>query len=314
MAALMGCFSIAPFVPAAPVVWSGPMTNFTEVGFDPAQTTNQDHLTDRVWITRAATMGIFNAASESVFTSFSSPADTEWADGAAANHAQLTFTDWETWAKTIHGGPPSTVSVPAVVHLISQDIYVDILFTFWGVQSGGFAYQRSTPAAVSSAPGVSITNPPNGKVFAEPATVSITATATLTGGTVTNVQFFLNNSSLGSIKVAPFTITAGNLATASYVLKAVATGNGLSSTSSIVNISVVTPVIVTNSAPMVTNGQFTFDYNANSGLNYVVQKSSNLLDWISISTNTGSTNPVHFTDPFTPLGNFFYRVGRMQNP
>jgi hypothetical protein len=314
-AAFTAILFAACFAPAAPVVWTGPMTNFTQVAFDPAQPTNQDHLTDRVWITRAQTMGIFNAASETFFTPFSSPADTEWADGAASNHVHLSFTDWNTWAKEIHGGPPSTIGVAAAGHPISQDIYVDIMFTSWGASGeGGFGYQRSTPVVASGPPSVSITNPPNGAVFAAPANIVVIASASLPGGTVTNVQFFLNGAPLGSPQAAPFTVTASNLATASYALTAVATGNGLSSTSSVVNISVVTPVVVTNSAPAVTNGQFAFDYSANPGLNYVVQKSSNLLDWISISTNRAGSNPVHFTDTFAPGGNFFYRVGRVPNP
>ncbi|HEY2082766.1 MAG TPA: Ig-like domain-containing protein [Verrucomicrobiae bacterium] len=314
LAAFIVSVFVSSIASAAPVVWSGPMTNFTQVGFDPAQPTNQDRMTDRVWITRDVTMGLFNAASESTYTHNVSPKDTEWADGAAANHSQLSFTDWEDWAKGIHGGPPGTVGVAATVHLISQDIYVDIMFTFWGGASGGFAYQRATPGAGQAPPSVTITNPADGAVFAAPANVSITADASLPGGTVTNVQFFLNGSSLGSAQTAPFTLTANNLAPASYMLSAIATGHGLSETSSVVNISVVTPVAISNSAPMIANGQFAFDYSANPGLNYVVQKSSNLLSWASISTNTANSNPVHFTDSFVPTENFFYRVGRVPNP
>ena len=36
----------------------------------------------------------------------------------------------------------------AVVHLISENIYLAIKFTFWNSHGGGFSYQRSTPAAV----------------------------------------------------------------------------------------------------------------------------------------------------------------------
>jgi hypothetical protein len=57
----------------------------------------------------------------------------------------LTYTDWDTWAKNIHLGPPNTVGVNAVMHLITDDIYLNVTFTSWGGSAGGFAYSRSTP-------------------------------------------------------------------------------------------------------------------------------------------------------------------------
>ena len=33
-----------------------------------------------------------------------------------------------------------------MLHLISDDIYLSIKFTSWGGSSGGFSYNRSTPA------------------------------------------------------------------------------------------------------------------------------------------------------------------------
>lgn len=308
------CALASSGVQAAPVVWNGPMTNFTEYGFDATQPTNQDRITDIVWITRNQTKGIFNAAQESGFASYLSPADTEWADGSASNHSALSFTDWNTWAKNVHGGPPYTVGVPAVVHLISQDIYIDIKFTFWGGASGGFAYTRSTPPPGAAGPVVTITNPPDGSVFAAPASMTVAADASLAGGTVTNVEFFLNGAPLGSVQAAPFTVQPNNLAAGSYQFSAVATGNGLSTTSSVVDVSVVIPIVVSNSAPMVTNGQFSFEYSANPGLRYVVQRSSNLLDWIPVATNTAAGNPERFTDEFVPEGSLYYRVGRLPNP
>jgi len=106
---------------------------------------NQDRMTSNVWITRGAIQGIFNAAVESSFAHFSSPAGTEWANGTLANYASLTYHDWNSWAKGVNVNPPSTVGVDAVVHLISDDIYVGIKFTFWGGSTGLFAYQRTTP-------------------------------------------------------------------------------------------------------------------------------------------------------------------------
>src|ERR1043166_4322920 len=117
----------------AATLWTGPTTNFVNLpGSDPTQSTNQDRLTAGVWITRGNSQGIFNAATETGFTHFFSPQNTAWSDGALTNYSSLTYVDWNTWAKTQHGGPPSTVAVNAVVHLISEDIYLSVTFTSWG--------------------------------------------------------------------------------------------------------------------------------------------------------------------------------------
>jgi len=103
---------------------------------------------------------------------------------------------------------------------------------------------------VVPSPTVSITNPVGGAVFAAPANVDIGASAAVSGGTVTNVQFYTNGISLQSIQTAPFTLTASNLATGAYALKAVATASGISTTSTVVNITVDAPPAVTITNPL----------------------------------------------------------------
>jgi hypothetical protein len=127
-------------------IWTGNPITFTDIaGSDPSLPQNQDRLTTNVWITRGGLQGIYNIAQEGSFAHFLSPKDTAWADGAAANYLSLSFTDWDTWAKNLHGGPPSTVGVHAVMRLITDDIYLNVTFTSWGGSAGGFAYLRSTP-------------------------------------------------------------------------------------------------------------------------------------------------------------------------
>jgi hypothetical protein len=138
-----------------PIIWTGPTTNFTKAAFaDPTQPANQDRITPNVWITRGSSQGIYNAKTESFFSHFFSPQGTEWATGTTANYSSLTYSDWNTWAKLDNGGPPSTVGINAVVHLITDDIYIDIRFTSWsaGGSGGGFSYDRSTPPLPPSPP------------------------------------------------------------------------------------------------------------------------------------------------------------------
>lgn len=305
-----GGFAYERSTPPLPVVWTGPMTSYSQPSPDPTQPANQDRLTPDVWITRGLSEGIFNAVTETSYTHFFSPEDTEWADGTTATYSSLSYTNWEAWAKVIHGGPPNTIGVNAVVHLISENIYLDLTFTSWGESSsGGFSYVRSTPA-----PSVSITNPANGTVFAAPANIHLGASASVTGGTVTNVAFLVNGSSVGSVQTVPFNLTAGPLAAGPYALAAVATVSGISTTSAVVNVSVVNPVVVSLSAPSAGNGWFSFNYNASPGLAYVVEESTNLVNWVPLTTNTVSASPVLFSNSLNSAGLQFYRVGQLPNP
>ncbi|HVM50544.1 MAG TPA: PQQ-dependent sugar dehydrogenase [Candidatus Acidoferrum sp.] len=240
---------LAPLELSAATVWTGPVTNFTDLdGSDPTQPRNQDRLTANVWITRGSSQGIYNAATETGFTHFFSPQDTEWANGTLANYASLSYTDWDTWAKNVNGGPPFTVGVPAVVHLIAEDIYLSVQFTEWGEQTGGFSWQRSTPQPADVPPTVSITSPTNGASFTAPANVPITASASDSDGTVTNVSFFDGATFLGKTNNTPYTVTT-SLAVGAHALTTVATDNaGLSTTSSVVNVT----VNVGHSPPSVT--------------------------------------------------------------
>jgi hypothetical protein len=45
--------------------------------------------------------------------------------------------------------PPGSVGVDAVVHLITDDIYLSLKFTSWSASGsgGGFSYERSTPGS-----------------------------------------------------------------------------------------------------------------------------------------------------------------------
>src|SRR5205823_11701777 len=78
---------------------------------------------------------------ETSYTHFSSPQNTEWAYGSLASYNTLTYQNWESWNGS---NPPSMLLQNAVLHLISDDIYMSIKFTAWGGNAGGFAYQRST--------------------------------------------------------------------------------------------------------------------------------------------------------------------------
>ncbi len=197
-------------------VWTGPAIIYDQPAPVPTQVTNQDHLTPKVWLTRAASKGLFNAYSETNATALS-PADTEWAFGTLDQHASLNYTNWLAW---LNGQSPTTlVGQPVVLHLVSEDIYLSVQFTNWVPGgSGGFAYERSTPSPTS-----------------------------------------------------------------------------LSGTEMV-------------------GGDVVFGYNADAGFSYVIESSSNLVNWLPLATNTAIGNPAQFSGAFNAMaGVQFYRVQRLTN-
>jgi hypothetical protein len=125
-------------------VWSGPLITFTkEDEADPTDSTNQDRITDNVWITRGNDGGqIFNIKVESEATKSVSPLDTEWALGELSQLNTLTFRPF----REALGNPQQRVGQDLVVHLITDDIYLSIKLLSWSDnKKGGFSYERSTP-------------------------------------------------------------------------------------------------------------------------------------------------------------------------
>ena len=159
----LALIGLSPSASLAQTVWTGPQIAFAKADFtDPFAPESQDLLAPGVAISRGDSMGIFNPLSESGFDVLVSPAGTEWAfphnnPGAtisAANYAMLVFDVW----RDAHGGAAAaTVGQPAVVHLVAEDVYLDLSFTSYsgGGTGGGFSYTRNTPASVPG-PGVAL--------------------------------------------------------------------------------------------------------------------------------------------------------------
>ncbi len=165
-------------------------------------------------------------------------------------------------------------------------------------------------------PTVSIIAPANGATFAAPFTGTIDATAADNDGSIAKVDFFTGATPLGTVASAPYSLPVSNVAAGAHVLTAVATDNrGAATTSAPVTVSVVTPVpIRLTGAQWLSATQFQFDYTANAGLRYVVERSANLTSWAPINTNTAASDSVSFTDNAAEGALNFYRVGRLPNP
>jgi len=113
-------------------------------GLDHRQEANQDRLTDNVIITRSIIGGqIFNFVTETAAVSNISPLGTEWAVGRAENAENLEFTPFR---QAVGNPRDRVVGLDLVMHLIEDDIFIDVTFTSWSRdKNGGFAYRRTTP-------------------------------------------------------------------------------------------------------------------------------------------------------------------------
>jgi chitinase len=93
--------------------------------------------------------------------------------------------------------------------------------------------------AGNSPPTVTITSPTDGATFAWKPTITATATASDTGGSVTTVEFRDGSTLLGQDTTAPYSFTWRNVPQGTHVLTARATDNaGAATTSSPVGITV----------------------------------------------------------------------------
>ncbi|MFM7023180.1 MAG: Ig-like domain-containing protein [Flavobacteriales bacterium] len=103
--------------------------------------------------------------------------------------------------------------------LVPQSLYLDQLA------------KRTTGSNV--APTCIITAPANHSVFASPATINITATATDSDGSVSKVEFYNGNSLLQSDATFPYSYSWPNVAPGTYIITAVATDNKGATTTSL---------------------------------------------------------------------------------
>ena len=127
-------------------IWTGEELSF--VLADDSDITapgNQDTITSNVIITRASGGGqIFNLAIEAMSDENISPAGTAWAVGRTDDLENLTFTPF----REAVGRPRDAVGVDLVLHLVEDNIFLNVTFTDWSVgrnNGGGFAYRRATP-------------------------------------------------------------------------------------------------------------------------------------------------------------------------
>ena len=236
------------------------------------------------------------------------------------NNTNINVNDSVTW--TWVGSPHSTTSdtglwdsgVFASGHTFSRTFTSAGTFPFHCTvhpfMTGSIAVQ-----SVNIPPSVALTNPVNASVFAAPASFTLTARASDSDGSVTNVEFLRGATVLGNSITPPYSVSVSNLSAGTYTFSAVASDNGGGKATNTLTISVVTTGPINLSAPQfLAPASFQFSYSATIGLSYVVQRSLDLTHWAALNTNTAIASLVVFTDQNASGNLWFYRVGLLPNP
>lgn len=98
-----------------------------------------------------------------------------------------------------------------------------VTLTYATLPTGGrvhFKVRAGNVPCNNAAPTVSVSAPSANQLFHAPASISISASAADSDGTVAQVEFFANGSPLGTATAAPFSINWANVAAGSYSLTA----------------------------------------------------------------------------------------------
>jgi len=189
---------------------------------------------------------------------------------------------------------------------LGEDLSSPYSFVWNNVPNGNYALSAKAidnqTATVSSSviriavsngapPTVSITSPtPNSTFFADN-TVTISATAVTTAGTVTKVEFFKGTTKLGESLTSPYRFVWNNIPTGSHSITAKATNSlNAEATSSAVNITVNTatgPPVVNITSPIASS-----TFLAGSSISFAV----------SVTDPNGTISRVEFFNRGTKLG------------
>ena len=122
--------------------------------------------------------------------------------------------------------------------------------TFTGMVVKSATVTPPPPANVP--PTVGITSPASGASFTAPATLTVSAGAADSDGSIAKVEFFQGATLIGTSTASPFQASLSGLAAGSYALTAKATDNaGASTTSAVVSIAVAAAPVA-NVAPTVS--------------------------------------------------------------
>jgi hypothetical protein len=171
-----------------------------------------------------------------------------------------------------------------------------------------------TVTGPNAPPSVSITAPADGATFTAPATITINANATDTGGSVTLVEFFQGSTKLGEDATASYSFSWQNVPAGSYVLTARATDNtGATTTSAPVGVTVnpltppAAPTQLTGNDQNRRRIRLNWNDNASNESGFRIERSLDGTNFTEIDTR-GPNTEQYTDDNLTPNTLYYYRV------
>ena len=140
-------------------------------------------------------------------------------------------------------------------------------------------------------PAIPLTSPINGASYAVGNPITVAATAALGSGLFVGVEFFANGVSLGSVKVAPFSVTFTPNAPGTYVFTALGTdSSGNTVTTTPVTVSVVVPTGPTVAISSPANNA-SLPVNVPQTVTVIAGSSSASLTSVDVTANGVSLGP-----------------------
>jgi hypothetical protein len=199
--------------------------------------------------------------------------------------------------------------------------------TGWGdeIRGEGVAFA----GAISPNPHPWIASPRHRAVFAAPARVDIVTEAILyetmyRDYVLTNLSIFLDSATLATAARPSkiFSASTAPLEAGAYSIRVTMGGYfgwpgpgkeiPHAGAAGPITFTVVDPIETVVDGAQIADGRFTFNYTANPGLKYVVARSTDLINWLPVSTNVPIASPALFSDHVNSAA--FYKVDRFDNP
>jgi pectate lyase len=154
-----------------------------------------------------------------------------------------------------------------------------------------------------------IVGQPQGVTVSQNQSASFTVAA---GGSATLTYQWYFNTNMQVPNATNSTLILSNVQPTDAGVYSVVVSNiagGVMSTNAALVVSVTTPSQPQLSGPGYTNGTFSLTVNGSTGHDYIVQASTNMVDWSSIFTNPMPTLPFTWSDPgASNYGLRFYRI------
>ena len=232
---LLGTDTTAPYTFAWSSVPAGSYSLTAHVVYDSGSTVTSAAANVTVTNLPAPTIALTSPANHAAFTA---PATINLAASVTANGHTITsvqFYNGTTLLGTDTTAPYSFAwsSVPAGSYSLTARLVYDTTNTLASTAANVSVTNLPTPA-------ITLTSPANNETFTAPATVSLAASVSANGHSITAVQFYNGTNLLGQDSTAPYALTWTNVPAGTYSLTAQAVyGSGTTVASAAANVLVV---------------------------------------------------------------------------